>query len=104
METHRALQMRALKPTRLSHALPARLNTLVIDWDVGNRCNYACSYCPVHLHDSSIWKQQEGEARLFVFNMHTRAAKTGQQLHFQWTGGEPTLCKWLPSVGTYATS
>jgi len=27
-------------------------NTFMITWDTGRRCNYDCSYCPVHRHDN----------------------------------------------------
>ena len=31
-------------------------NTVVVDWSMGSRCNYSCSYCPPVLHDGkSDW-------------------------------------------------
>ena len=35
-------------------------NTVVVDWSMGSRCNYSCSYCPSVLHDGkSDWATLE---------------------------------------------
>ena len=27
-------------------------NVFQVTWDLGRRCNYDCSYCPMHRHDN----------------------------------------------------
>ena len=41
------------KYIRLEHAEPKNADVLVVNWCLGNTCNFACSYCPTGLHDGS---------------------------------------------------
>ena len=29
-------------------------DTFIVDWMIGNTCNYACSYCDEYFHDGSV--------------------------------------------------
>lgn len=62
-----------------------------INWMIGRRCNYDCTYCSPHQHDAvSPWLDLD-LARDFVHRMHERSQKLGIKLSYSFTGGEPFL-------------
>ena len=74
---------------RLEHSTPLSKNTVVVNWCVGNTCNYKCSYCPDSLHRGDLkWVDLETAKKFSekVFD-HFR----GQKLYFEFTGGEVSL-------------
>jgi MoaA/NifB/PqqE/SkfB family radical SAM enzyme len=62
-------------------------DSIKIEWNLGKRCNYDCSYCPSSIHDN--------------FSPHTdinvleqtvdRLCKLGKPLRISLTGGEPCV-------------
>ncbi len=71
----------------------------VVNWCLGNTCNYSCSYCLKGLHDGSIpWPDIDKIKRFCdrVINHYDR--HLGQRVFFEFTGGEVTLFKGLRSV------
>ena len=38
---------------KLEHSNPSHKDWFVVNWCLGNTCNFACSYCPSGLHDGS---------------------------------------------------
>lgn len=67
-----------------------------ITWDLGRRCNYDCSYCPVHRHDNfskhATLKELKNSVD-FVYEyidtyMNHRDIK---EASISFTGGEPTV-------------
>jgi MoaA/NifB/PqqE/SkfB family radical SAM enzyme len=58
-----------------------------VEWNIGKRCNYDCSYCPSEIHDN--------------FSEHTpidvlektidKLCEIGKPLRISFTGGEPTV-------------
>ncbi len=80
---------------------------MLISWDLGRRCNFDCTYCPAHRHDSTSPHAQQNELETtadFVYKylsllMPYRKTK---KVSISFTGGEPTIhpkfidfCKWL---------
>ena len=72
-----------------------------VDWYIGKRCNFACSYCVDYLHDNY-------SPHVPLENMIKLAdqiiEKNGENIFWSLTGGEPTvnpdflkLCKYLHS-------
>ena len=65
----------------------AHQGTIKIEWNLGKRCNYDCSYCPGEIHDN--------------FSPHTdieilksaadRLILLGKPVRLSFTGGEPTV-------------
>ena len=39
---------------KLIHFAPSSKEYTVVNWCIGNTCNYSCTYCPDYLHDGSI--------------------------------------------------
>jgi organic radical activating enzyme len=78
------------KVVRIDHNSDARASTVVVDWNLGNKCNYRCSYCPTDLHSGSTgWPDLsvlEAVSNLLV--CHYR--DLGRCVYFQFSGGEPS--------------
>ena len=79
------------KYIRLEHANPSHADWFVVNWCLGNTCNYKCSYCPTALHDGSMrWPRLEV---IKNFIMNVKAQHPGKKLYFEFTGGEVTMYK-----------
>ena len=79
------------KYIRLEHSNPKNNDWFVVNWCLGNTCNYSCSYCPASLHDGSTpWPTLEAIKRFILKVKETHPTKT---LYFEFTGGEVTLYK-----------
>lgn len=77
-----------IEPIIIEHENWFAEDQVVIEISLGNRCNYACSYCPDNLHDGTHgW---HSKADVLEFLNIARNHYTGQIL-VQYTGGEPTM-------------
>src|SRR6185436_15194256 len=38
----------------LEHTVKEHARNTLVEWMLGNRCTFACSYCPSELHDGSL--------------------------------------------------
>lgn len=68
----------------------------MVTWDLGPRCNYDCSYCPSHRHDSTskhskIEELKNGANFLFKIMDLQRRFRKNHDFHISFTGGEPTV-------------
>jgi MoaA/NifB/PqqE/SkfB family radical SAM enzyme len=76
----------------VEHQFPEIGNILVVDWSLGNLCNYTCTYCPPNTHSGShpfVPTEQILEFSRRV-NAHYKE-KLGREICFLYTGGEVTL-------------
>lgn len=81
---------------RLEHHNKEHENFVVVNWCIGNTCNYSCSYCPKDLHDGSKpWYDLE-VAKSFCQRVIDHFA--GRKVYFELTGGEVTAWKHLPEL------
>ncbi len=79
-------------PVLVRHANPEHGNTVLVDWMIGNRCNYACSYCPDALHDGSMpWQDANLMRAMFRKLRDHYCGSMGKRVWLQFTGGEPTM-------------
>lgn len=82
--------------SRLTHSNPEHGKYVVINWCIGNTCNYSCSYCPVGLHDGSLpWPKSQD---VIEFCQKAISHYKTKKIYFEFTGGEVTLWKELPQV------
>lgn len=79
------------KYIKLVHANPKHSDWFVVNWCLGNTCNYACSYCPSGLHDSSkAWPSLE---TIKNFIVKVKNHYLDKNIYFEFTGGEVTMYK-----------
>lgn len=65
-----------------------KLNNMTIDWYVGKRCNFCCSYCADFIHDNHSNHVPFEKMKIFVDKI---VANYGTNINWSLTGGEPTL-------------
>jgi len=78
-------------PLRMQHARPELARLTLVDWTLGNTCNYACSYCPPRLHDGSAAWPDPARVLAFCDRLIAHYSSLHRQLLFQFSGGEPTV-------------
>jgi sulfatase maturation enzyme AslB (radical SAM superfamily) len=61
-----------------------------IDWNLGKRCNYSCSYCPSFVHDNSS-SHLPLEVYKNTFDKLYKYVKHHKSIILSFLGGEPTL-------------
>lgn len=73
-----------------------------VDWYLGKRCNFACSYCVDYLHDNYSNHVPFAKMEIIIDKLHELY---GSNILFSLTGGEPTLnsdfiklCKYLKAT------
>lgn len=69
-----------------------------VDWYVGKRCNFDCSYCVDYLHDNSSPHVPLANMKKFVDFVNE---KSGSNVLWSLTGGEPTLNPEFESICEY---
>jgi MoaA/NifB/PqqE/SkfB family radical SAM enzyme len=62
-------------------------NAIKVEWNLGKRCNYDCSYCPAEIHDNSSPHTDIEILKQAVDKLIT----VGKPIRLSFTGGEPTV-------------
>jgi MoaA/NifB/PqqE/SkfB family radical SAM enzyme len=62
-------------------------NSIKVEWNLGKRCNYDCSYCPSSIHDNSSPHTDIETLKSTVDKLMT----LGKPIRISFTGGEPTV-------------
>ena len=89
------------KYIRLEHSNPKNNDWFVVNWCLGNTCNFSCSYCPESLHDGSTkWPSPEVIKKFILKVKETHADK---KLYFEFTGGEVTMYKHFTEICQFCT-
>ena len=84
---------------KITYLNPEKANWFLVTWDISNKCNYRCSYCPDFLHDgSSGWPDFEKVTR-FVDTLNEQYPD--KKICFRFSGGEPTYWKRFDELGKY---
>jgi len=73
-------------------------STMTVDWYIGKRCNFCCSYCADFLHDNYSQHVTLEQMKLFVDRIVSRY---GTDITWSITGGEPTLNPDLLNILSY---
>ena len=83
----------------LGHDLSFSKEFVVVNWCLGNTCNYSCTYCPDYLHDgSSGWLNYE-DVEIFCERVINHYGD--KKIYFEFTGGEVTMWKDFPKIISY---
>jgi MoaA/NifB/PqqE/SkfB family radical SAM enzyme len=61
--------------------------SIKIEWNLGKRCNYDCSYCPSEIHDNTSPHTDLEILKKTVDQLVT----LGKPIRISFTGGEPTV-------------
>jgi MoaA/NifB/PqqE/SkfB family radical SAM enzyme len=69
-----------------------------VDWYIGKRCNFDCTYCVDYLHDSISQHQPLSKLKQIVDIIYNRY---GNNVHWSITGGEPTIIPWFHELAKY---
>ena len=72
-------------------------NTIKIEWNLGKRCNYDCSYCPSSIHDNSSPHTDIEILKATVDKLMT----LGKPIRLSFTGGEPCVHPKFQELITY---
>ena len=62
-------------------------NYIKIEWNLGKRCNYDCSYCPAFIHDNTSPHTDIVTLKQTV----DKLVKLPKPVRLSFTGGEPTV-------------
>ena len=62
-------------------------NSVKVEWNLGKRCNYDCSYCPSSIHDNTSSHTDIVVLKATVDKLMTM----GKPIRLSFTGGEPTV-------------
>lgn len=73
------------------HAFNIPPTVLSIVWFLGKRCNYDCSYCSPHTHDSISPFVDLPKALKFVEHIDENCTSSSKKLKWGFTGGEPFI-------------
>jgi molybdenum cofactor biosynthesis enzyme MoaA len=73
------------------HAMNIPPTIITINWLIGKRCNYDCSYCSPHVHDSVSPFIDSNVAEKFVINISKKLSRENKKIKWCFTGGEPFL-------------
>ncbi len=65
---------------------PVKDDWLKVEWNIGRRCNFDCSYCDVGTHDN---KSKHAPIETFEKAFKTLLESTTKKVKISWTGGEP---------------
>jgi organic radical activating enzyme len=86
-------------PLHMEHDRAELARITLVDWTLGNACNYACSYCPPRLHDGSVAWPDPDRVLAFCDRLIQHYNGLGRELLFQFSGGEPTVYpQFLPLI------
>ncbi len=84
---------------QLIHANPEHQKTMVVNWCLGNTCNFSCSYCPEDLHNAKQPWPEFSVAKNFIDKI--KHFHPNKNIYIELTGGEVTLWKDLITFAEY---
>lgn len=89
------------KYIKLVHSNPVHEEWFVVNWCLGNTCNYSCSYCPDNLHNSSTkWPEPEVIKK---FILKVKNHHPNKKLYFEFTGGEVSMYRHFTDICKFCT-
>lgn len=78
-----------MKTVAIEHSNPLQANVVKIEWNMGKRCNFNCSYCDEFTHDNKSSYMSFEVAKKTVDKIVDKLP--GRKFKINLTGGEPTL-------------
>ena len=81
---------------KLEHSNATHSDWFVVNWCLGNSCNYECSYCPSSLHDGTKRWPDPQVIKDFIVKVKNHHAE--KNIYFEFTGGEVTTYKHFTEI------
>jgi MoaA/NifB/PqqE/SkfB family radical SAM enzyme len=72
-------------------------NSIKVEWNLGKRCNYDCSYCPSSIHDNTSSHTDITTLKSAV----DKLMLLGKPIRLSFTGGEPCVHPKFAELVTY---
>jgi MoaA/NifB/PqqE/SkfB family radical SAM enzyme len=89
------------KYIKIEHSNPSHANWFVVNWCLGNTCNYSCSYCPSALHDGSLRWPDPTVIKNFISKIKDH--HYNKNIYFEFTGGEVTMYRHFAEICQFCT-
>lgn len=86
---------------RIQHGNLEHANWFVVNWCLGNTCNFKCSYCSPGLHDGSVKWPDKDTVISFIQKMLIHSGSLGKKLYLELTGGEVTMWRHFEEVALF---
>jgi len=83
---------------RLEHESDDAARLMMLQWALGNTCNFACSYCPTDLHDGSVRSLPLPSILRFLERFIAAYAAPRRRILIEFTGGEATMYPHYPEL------
>lgn len=71
----------------MTHITNKNLDHCAVTWEISNKCNYSCWYCPEYLHSGTSGWPNFSTSVDFFNDLSTKHSK----IHLDLIGGEPTI-------------
>lgn len=84
---------------RIENLYPHYKESVKVEWNVGKRCNYDCSYCPSFIHDNH---SPHIDIEVFKSAIDSLVSSTDKKVRISFTGGEPFVHPNIISILEYA--
>jgi MoaA/NifB/PqqE/SkfB family radical SAM enzyme len=72
---------------KVSNRWESQMNSIKVEWNIGKRCNYDCSYCPSEIHDNHSGHVSLDTMKLVIDNL----SSLQKPIRLSMTGGEPSV-------------
>lgn len=79
------------KPVAIEDLYPQKDNLLRVEWNLGKRCNFDCSYCGSSTHDKVSPHLDSSTIDKTLIRLSELGRKSGKAVKLAFTGGEPFL-------------
>lgn len=87
---------------KITYLSKEKQDWFLVTWDLSNKCNYRCSYCPDILHNgTSGWPKYD---QVINFIDRVNALLPNKKICFRFSGGEPTYWNQFLSLAEYIKS
>ena len=73
-------------------------NSIKVEWNLGKRCNYDCSYCPSEIHDNT---SPHTDIEILTQTVD-KLSQLGKPIRLSFTGGEPCVHPKFDELVKYA--
>jgi MoaA/NifB/PqqE/SkfB family radical SAM enzyme len=84
---------------RVENLYPHYKEAIKVEWNIGKRCNYDCSYCPAEIHDNISSHQDINKMKTVI---DTLCEIKNKKIRISFTGGEPCVHPQFTQLLEYA--